>query len=300
MSYVNHGVDLSKTQLQAIMKAITNGTPVSLRLTGNAIKGAGVQLSLTKTQINKLNKADSKEKGSNLILSASQLKKIGGSLINSNPAFKDVATGKQTALIDQEIANTKKAMKTITPDDAEILKAKKEGKLPDPSRKYSAVNKVKGLSTPMPKVDELKPSATTGKAEAIIAKKVQKGEVKSTPLKGGALKGKAGSKSQKGASLVGLGNSSNLAKNVQKVANVKTDKQQISPLKGIKKIVEENTELPVSKNAKAVLAKAKKINPILPPTPSGTVGNGMVLLGNNPSARRGKGLVGLGDKKKAQ
>jgi len=89
-SYEKFPLDLTQKQYENLATALSSTTPMTLRLTSSQINNGGGDLLLTSRQRNHLNKALDKGKGSNVALSATQLKKIraahkrGGYLTDMN------------------------------------------------------------------------------------------------------------------------------------------------------------------------------------------------------------------------
>ena len=78
--YISHGLNLTDNQLEKIIRASQNKQGVVVRITKDNLNGNLHKIPLTKTQINRINKA---KNGLNLFLSSSQLKylkKSGGLL----------------------------------------------------------------------------------------------------------------------------------------------------------------------------------------------------------------------------
>ena len=83
--YYPYGVSLSKGQLEKLSRAHNNSSAITIRLARNELSGPH-ELMLTKTQINKLKKAMSQGTGSNIKISKTQIRKAvrqGGSLWGS-------------------------------------------------------------------------------------------------------------------------------------------------------------------------------------------------------------------------
>ena len=83
--YYPYGVSLSKGQLEKLSRAYNNNSAITIRLTRNELSGPH-ELMLTKTQINKLRKAMSQGTGSDIKISKTQIRKAvrqGGSLWGS-------------------------------------------------------------------------------------------------------------------------------------------------------------------------------------------------------------------------
>ena len=83
--YYPYGVSLSKGQLEKLSRAYNNNSPTTIRLTRNEFSGPH-ELMLTKTQINKLRKAMSQGTRSDIKISKTQIREAvrqGGSLWGS-------------------------------------------------------------------------------------------------------------------------------------------------------------------------------------------------------------------------
>ena len=83
--YYPYGVSLSKGQLEKLSRAYNNNSAISIRLARKKLSGPH-ELMLTKTQINKLTKAMSQGTGSDIKISKTQIRKAvkqGGSLWGS-------------------------------------------------------------------------------------------------------------------------------------------------------------------------------------------------------------------------
>ena len=83
--YHPYGVSLSKGQLEKLSNAYNNNSAITIRLARNELSGPH-ELMLTKTQINKLRKAMSQGTGSDIKISKTQIRKAvkqGGSLWGS-------------------------------------------------------------------------------------------------------------------------------------------------------------------------------------------------------------------------
>ena len=81
-TYYEYKVNLSKGQKEKLAKAVKNSSPITLRLSKNTLLGND-EMMLTKSQINKLQKAKQKNSGAEIKISKSQIKKSikqGGSL----------------------------------------------------------------------------------------------------------------------------------------------------------------------------------------------------------------------------
>ena len=84
-NYYAYGVSLSKGQLEKLLRAYNNNSVITIRLARNELSGPH-ELMLTKTQINKLKKAMSQGTGSDIKISKTQIRKAvrqGGSLWGS-------------------------------------------------------------------------------------------------------------------------------------------------------------------------------------------------------------------------
>ena len=83
--YYPYGVSLSKGQLEKLSRAYNNNSAITIRLARNELSGPH-ELMLTKTQINKLRKAMSQGTGSDIKISKTHIRKVskhGGSLWGS-------------------------------------------------------------------------------------------------------------------------------------------------------------------------------------------------------------------------
>ena len=83
--YYPYGVSLSKGQLEKLSRAYNNNSAITTRLARNELSGPH-ELMLTKTQINKLRKAMSQGTGSDIKISKTHIRKAikhGGSLWGS-------------------------------------------------------------------------------------------------------------------------------------------------------------------------------------------------------------------------
>ena len=83
--YYSYGVSLSKGQLEKFSRAYNNNSAITIRLARNELSGPH-ELMLTKTQVNKLRKAMSQGTGSDIRISKTQIRKAikhGGSLWGS-------------------------------------------------------------------------------------------------------------------------------------------------------------------------------------------------------------------------
>ena len=82
--YFEYGVNLSEGQKTNLAKAIQTNSELTLRLKNNQLRGSD-ELMLTKTQLNKIQKAASNRTGVDLKISKSQIRKVvqGGSLFSS-------------------------------------------------------------------------------------------------------------------------------------------------------------------------------------------------------------------------
>ena len=84
--YYSYGVSLSKGQLEKLSLAYINNSAITIRLARNELSGPH-ELMLTKTQINKLKKAMSQGVGADIKISKTQIRKAvkhGGSLFGSS------------------------------------------------------------------------------------------------------------------------------------------------------------------------------------------------------------------------
>ena len=84
-TYYEYKVNLSKGQKEKLAKAVINSSPITLRLSKNELVGND-EMMLTKSQINKLQKAKQKNSGAEIKISKSQIQKSvkqGGSLWTS-------------------------------------------------------------------------------------------------------------------------------------------------------------------------------------------------------------------------
>ena len=86
--YYSYGVSLSKGQLEKLLRAYKNNSAITIRLAKNELSGPH-ELILTKTQINKLRKAVTQGRGSDIKISKKQIRKavkhgdsLWGSLIS--------------------------------------------------------------------------------------------------------------------------------------------------------------------------------------------------------------------------
>ena len=83
--YYPYGVSLSKGQLEKLLRAYNNNSAITIRLARNELSGPH-ELMLTKTKVNKLRKAMSQGTGSDIRISKTQIRKAikhGGSLWGS-------------------------------------------------------------------------------------------------------------------------------------------------------------------------------------------------------------------------
>ena len=80
--YFEYGVNLSVGQKENLAKAIQTNSELTLRLKNNQLSGSD-ELMLTKTQLNKIQKAASNRTGVDLKISKTQIRKAGGSLFSS-------------------------------------------------------------------------------------------------------------------------------------------------------------------------------------------------------------------------
>ena len=112
--YIKYGVSLGENQKAKLARALANKSTITLRLSTSALSGPD-ELFLTKTQLNKIKKAKSMNKGVDLNISKTQLKRVvkrGGSLFSSlmalgtkllpmaAKALPGIATGALSALTD--------------------------------------------------------------------------------------------------------------------------------------------------------------------------------------------------------
>ena len=83
-NYFEYGVNLSVGQKENLAKAIQTNSELTLRLKNNQLRGSD-ELMLTKTQLNKIQKAASNRTGVDLKISKTQIRKVvqGGSLFSS-------------------------------------------------------------------------------------------------------------------------------------------------------------------------------------------------------------------------
>ena len=80
--YFPYGVRLSKGQMEKLSKAYVNKSPITLRLEKSDLVGND-EVMLTKTQIKRIQKAKAMNKGVDIKISKSQIRKVarhGGSL----------------------------------------------------------------------------------------------------------------------------------------------------------------------------------------------------------------------------
>ena len=82
--YFEYGVNLSEGQKENLAKAIQTNSELTLRLKNNQLSGSD-ELMLTKTQLNKIQKAATNRTGVDLKISKTQIRKVvqGGSLFSS-------------------------------------------------------------------------------------------------------------------------------------------------------------------------------------------------------------------------
>ena len=83
--YLPYSVNLSQGQMEKISKAYASRSPITLRLEKSALKGNN-ELMLTKTQIKRIQKAIRMNKGVDIKISKTQIRKVlkhGGSLWSS-------------------------------------------------------------------------------------------------------------------------------------------------------------------------------------------------------------------------
>ena len=71
--YYSYGVSLSKGQLEKLLRAYNNNSAITIRLAKNELSGPH-ELMLTKTQINKLRKAVTQGRGSDIKISKTNQK----------------------------------------------------------------------------------------------------------------------------------------------------------------------------------------------------------------------------------
>ena len=95
--YYPYGVSLSKGQLEKLSRAYNNNSAITIRFTRNELSGPH-ELMLTKTQINKLKKAMSQGTGSDIKISKTQIRRavrqggsFWGSLISSGSKLLPMA-----------------------------------------------------------------------------------------------------------------------------------------------------------------------------------------------------------------
>ena len=84
-NYLEYDVSLSEGQKESLAKAIKTGSELTLRLKNNQLRGND-ELMLTKTQVNKIQKAVSNRTGVDIKISKTQIRKSvkhGGSLFSS-------------------------------------------------------------------------------------------------------------------------------------------------------------------------------------------------------------------------
>ena len=83
-NYFEYGVNLSVGQKENLAKAIQTNSELTLRLKNNQLRGSD-ELMLTKTQLNKIQKAAASRTGVDLKISKTQIRKVvqGGSLFSS-------------------------------------------------------------------------------------------------------------------------------------------------------------------------------------------------------------------------
>ena len=84
-TYLEYHVNLSEGQKENLAKALNTGSEITIRLKNNQLRGSD-ELMLTKTQVNKIQKAVSKKSGVDLKISKTQIRnsvKRGGSLFSS-------------------------------------------------------------------------------------------------------------------------------------------------------------------------------------------------------------------------
>ena len=86
-TYLEYHVNLSEGQKENLAIAMNTGSEITIRLKNNQLRGSD-ELMLTKTQVNKIQKAVSKKSGVDLKISKTQIRnsvKRGGSLFRPNP-----------------------------------------------------------------------------------------------------------------------------------------------------------------------------------------------------------------------
>ena len=84
-NYLEYHVNLSEGQKENLAKALNTGSEITLRLKNNQLRGSD-ELMLTKTQVNKIQKAVSKKSGVDFKISKTQIRnsvKRGGNLFSS-------------------------------------------------------------------------------------------------------------------------------------------------------------------------------------------------------------------------
>ena len=115
-TYLEYHINLSEGQKENLAKAIKTGSELTLRLTNNQLSGRD-ELMLTKTQVNKVQKAVANKTGVDIKISKTKIRKSvkqGGSLFSSlamlgakalpfvtkaaSKAFPALATGAVSAL----------------------------------------------------------------------------------------------------------------------------------------------------------------------------------------------------------
>ena len=87
--YISHGLNLTDNQLEKIIRASQNKQGVVVRITKDNLNGNVHKIPLTKTQINRINKA---KNGLNLFLSSSQLNGISNGDVVGNGIISDAAS----------------------------------------------------------------------------------------------------------------------------------------------------------------------------------------------------------------
>ena len=112
--YIKYGVSLGESQKSKLARALVNKSAITIRLSTGDLNGPD-ELFLTRTQIKKIEKARSQNKGVDLKISKTQLKRVvkrGGSLFSSlmalgtkllplaTKALPGIATGALSALTD--------------------------------------------------------------------------------------------------------------------------------------------------------------------------------------------------------
>ena len=80
--YISHGVKLSPNQKQTLARAINSRSPVTLRLSNSQLSGHD-KLMLTKTQLKKIQKLMKNGIGTDIKISKTQKRKIGGNIFST-------------------------------------------------------------------------------------------------------------------------------------------------------------------------------------------------------------------------